>query len=262
MSRNNKANKAIERNSIISSFQVAVGGFFSFIFGMTAISCIINLGGTVELNAAIVIFILFALFLYMLICGIRRKRLAGRYNSYINLLDQGQAHSIDQLAGILNAKPHVVKSNLERMINKKFLGFAYIDNETNSIVNTRGYWGHPQYSNMKPEEVQPKTTQVHTSTSQRTTFNGKVVSQDDPAVKEILENVQDIVNKAMSNQTDFGNEFEKVGNFFESMSSTAPQPQTQEKQQKVVKCEGCGAKNTIVTGEAAICKYCGNGLES
>jgi hypothetical protein len=73
--------------------------------------------------------------------------------------------------------------------------------------------------------------------------------------------MQNIMKQAMSNPADLDHEVDEVSNIFESMASSAPQPQTGVKQQRVVECECCGAKNTIAAGEAAICKYCGNGLE-
>jgi hypothetical protein len=69
--------------------------------------------------------------------------------------------------------------------------------------------------------------------------------------------MQNIMKQAMSNPADLDHEVDEVSNIFESMASSAPQPQTGVKQQRVVECECCGAKNTIAAGEAAYANIAG-----
>jgi hypothetical protein len=257
MFKNIQTEKAVSTNRKISSWQLALGGLIGINIGFLMITGIILAFDKVYFPWSIVFMtsVIFTVSVYMVICGIRRRIFDRQYNRYIEVLNERSAHSIDQLALMLEAPAAVVRKNLEKMIKKKFIVYAFIDDETNTI-NRRTMQPIPELSS----SLNKKTiSHTQTSTRQRAMINGKEVSSDDPAVKEIFENVENIMKQVMSNPTNFYHEMNEVSNIA-SMTSSASQPQTREKQQKVVKCAGCGAKNTIIVGEAKFCKYCGNSL--
>lgn len=109
------------------------------------------------------------------------------------------------------------------------------------------------------------------------TRNGKVLSPDDPGVKETIANIQNKFGKylgndffqnilndtvdgdLMDNQEDIeelSDMEEEHHGFVGAFSSHA-----QQKSPSVVKCINCGANNIITAGSQAVCEYCGSGLE-
>lgn len=107
--------------------------------------------------------------------------------------------------------------------------------------------------------------------------NGKVVSSDDPYVKEELEKMQkkfgkylgnDYMEKMMQGTEDVTDseelqedltdlaDMEGFENFAGAFFSSEQPAQT-----KIVECKNCGANNTITLRKNAICEYCGTGLE-
>ncbi len=130
MFKNGESERLVERNHKISSKQLKVGGILSIIW-LVFLSAFVS--EKESLDMIIGLGIVFLLSLYTFICGVRRRILDKRYNTYIEVLQEGSTHSIDQLAVMLGAPAPVVRKNLERMIKKKFLAHAYIDDETNTI---------------------------------------------------------------------------------------------------------------------------------
>lgn len=139
MFQNKKSKNAVTASQLIGIFQTAVGSFLTFIFGITTFAIFVDLLSadvTTEADGAIVIIILFILFVYLLISGIRRLKFINTYNYYIQVLSQRPTHSIDELSIIFKSPVHIVRNNLQKMIRKRFLYSAYIDNRTNSIIYT------------------------------------------------------------------------------------------------------------------------------
>jgi len=142
MFQDKKSERAILINNTIGSIQIVIGGFCSFVFGITfmvSVGYMFDYIRAISGDVVIFIFIILVIFLFMLICGIRRIRLAGKCSSYILLLNQRKSNSIDQIAAVLNKPVAKVRSDLERMIRKGFIVSAYIDNNTNCLNSTQIY---------------------------------------------------------------------------------------------------------------------------
>jgi DNA-directed RNA polymerase subunit RPC12/RpoP len=139
MLQDSQSQKAVSRSFNYGTFQIVLGGFLTFVFGITFLSCIadlLTLDSTMDVWTFMIIMIILGLSVYLLICGILRLRLIKLHRNYMQLLSQGPCHSIDQLASILKSPVHIVKSNLIMMMNKKYLTAAYIDENTNSLIIT------------------------------------------------------------------------------------------------------------------------------
>ncbi|MDF2512593.1 MAG: hypothetical protein K0S04_2459 [Herbinix sp.] len=201
--------KLLKKNRRKSSRQIKVGGALSILFGFMDLGFLINYDPMIR-GTLICFLIIFCLSLYTLISGIRSKILGGKFETYIELLNERETHSIDQLALMLNEPAPLVRKNLEKLIKKKLIAFAYIDDETNTI-------------------------------SRRTSEPQRYVEHD----ATILKNAQHMVDEHQL--------------FEENLTSVSKEPR-KEKEQKVLICESCGAKNTIVVGDVTSCQYCGNGL--
>lgn len=160
MFQDKKSLRAITNSRSVGVIQIAFGSFFGFIFGLTFIACFADMfdpNRTTTVGDMFIIFIIFALFLYMLIRGIQRVSFTKTYKYYIQFLGQGQSHSIDELAVVLKAPVHIVRRNLEKMMKKGFIADAYIDDKTNCINSTRYYQAvqPSSVSNSMPNIVKP-----------------------------------------------------------------------------------------------------------
>ena len=132
MFENEKSERVVEKNHRKSSRQIKVGGALSILFGFIVLGFLVNYDPMIR-GTFIWFLIIFGLSLYTFISGIRRKILDEKYKTYIELLNEREAHSIDQLALMLNEPAPLVRKNLESLMKKKFIAFAYIDDETNTI---------------------------------------------------------------------------------------------------------------------------------
>ena len=132
MFENEKSERVVERNRKISLKQIKVGRTLSILFGLLSWLAILGYDPSVR-GAVIWILIIFCISLYTLICGIRRKIFGRKFETYIEVLNERSTHSIDQLALMLEEPAPVVRKNIEKMMKKKFIAYAYIDDETNTI---------------------------------------------------------------------------------------------------------------------------------
>jgi hypothetical protein len=135
-----RASQRVVYNSrMIGTIQITFGGILSFLFGLASLSCfadLFNPDRSTSFGSFLIIFIVFSISLYILIRGIQRIHFTGIYGYYMRFLYQEPSHSIEQLAGMLHTPAPAVRSNLERMIRKGFLAYAYIDDAANRIVCT------------------------------------------------------------------------------------------------------------------------------
>ena len=151
MFQDRQSQKAVSRSFNFGIIQIMIGGFLSFIFGITFISCFVDLfsqDSTTGVDDFIIITVIFGLSVYLLLRGMRRLKLVKLFRSYIQLLSQAPSHSIDQLANILKSPVHIVRNNLLKMLKKNYIVAAYIDDNTNSLMSTSVY--HSAISVSKP----------------------------------------------------------------------------------------------------------------
>ncbi|MDF2941307.1 MAG: hypothetical protein K0S01_165 [Herbinix sp.] len=148
MFQDRQSQKAVSRSFNYGIFQIMVGGFFSFIFGLTFFAQLNLLirGTTSDVGSFFVLMVLAGLSVYLLLCGMRRLKLIRLYRNYIQLLSQAPSHSIDQLAYILKSPVQMVRFNLIQMIKKRYLAAAYIDTDSNRLVSS----GYGQNTNAIP----------------------------------------------------------------------------------------------------------------
>jgi ribosomal protein S27E len=142
MFQDGKSRRAVRRNYVICVLQMTVGGFWSFIFGLTSLSFIINMfkhNSAVTLDMTLIILAIFAALAYLTVRGFKRKKIDTIYYYYLPLLARSNAHSIDDLAAALKKSADEVKSDLEILLKKGFLASAYIDYNTNYIIHIQNY---------------------------------------------------------------------------------------------------------------------------
>ncbi|MCR5808307.1 MAG: hypothetical protein K6G56_01955 [Clostridiales bacterium] len=90
-----------------------------------------NIAGEMDTKLLIAGGVLGALMIYM---GIRTKMTVSKFKEYSGYLSEDPTGSIDKLASKCGEPVEKVKSNLERMILRRYFINAHIDEETNSIV--------------------------------------------------------------------------------------------------------------------------------
>lgn len=223
MFKSEKSERAVQRNRRISTWQLWVGGIFGFLSGV-----VISYDAIVEPS----FYIMFAISLYMVIAGIRRRRWNGLFHTYIEVLNERPTHSIEQLALMLNKPASAVHDNLELLIKKKFISYALIDKQTNTISRITSEPQQTLQNNNRTVQNSSRTIQT-TRTVQTSNIDAK----------------------------DFQEEWNKmVKTIFSTVDQEIKQEKEKEKEQKVIICSSCGAKSTVGAGMVSKCQYCGNGL--
>jgi hypothetical protein len=163
MFQDKKSQRRITISHAIGIVQIINGGFLLFVFGLTFISCTIDIilpNSTTETDVYIVIAVIAGLSAILFVNGLNRSKLVKLTKQYMFFLSQGPSHSIDHLAAIIKSPVHIVRNNLTRMIKKGFLFSAYIDNNTNHI-NCSAYMQRPQPIQMTvPNQVPPMQMSV------------------------------------------------------------------------------------------------------
>lgn len=110
--------------------------------------------------------------------------------------------------------------------------------------------------------------------------NGKVVSSDDPDVKEAMENMEKTFGQVFGkgNFVNANSDPDDIAEFVENrlrmagISNTGNMSRLENSftssnqpaigcEQRIVICKGCGAKNTLTSDGNNICEYCGSGLD-
>lgn len=262
MFQNTKANRRVYFNNVIGSLQIIIGGFCSFVFGLTLIGCFNTMFGskkTTEIGATSIILIIFILSVYILNRGLKRRRLNRIYCTYTQQLMQNSAFSIDQLALVLRMPLNSVRKDLETMVKKGFI----------DSVNQydKNYNQHSQnYRAEKPSA---------TFRTQTVSVNGKVVSESNPEVEAMMDNMQGKFGKIFGegNTINVNSDPEDIAKFVENTLRMAGISETGEvtelegsspsfeSQPRVFECKSCGARNMVVPEADAVCEYCGSGLE-
>lgn len=140
MFQDNSSKKNVSDSQTISVLEITIGGFFTTIFGLTFLGCIIDIlssDRTTKTGEFVGVMIVLATSLFFLICGIDRSSLIRKYRRYIPLLYQRPSHSIDQLAEMLEASVSTVRSDLMSLIERHYIADAYIDDKSNRIICTQ-----------------------------------------------------------------------------------------------------------------------------
>lgn len=139
-------NRKVYNNNVIGLIQIAIGGFCSFVFGLTLIGCVMDMLGpenTTGIGATSIILIIFLLFVKMLKRGLQRKRLTRVYYTCAQHRRQNPTFSVEQLALVLRRPLDSVKKDLDSIVQ---MGFTdYVDK------NNKDYNQHSQnYRTEKP----------------------------------------------------------------------------------------------------------------
>ncbi|MBH1940423.1 hypothetical protein I5677_05865 [Mobilitalea sibirica] len=131
------------KNKVIVSFiygvlQIVSGGVSFFIFGLTFLDVIwsIIMGTYTEEAITVIVHFVFAGgSLVILMHGIRRVRLITLCKHYMRLLSVTPSASIEQLAELLVCPVPVVRSNIIKMIQKRYISSVCFDVKTNSLID-------------------------------------------------------------------------------------------------------------------------------
>ena len=109
-----------------------VAAILAIVMGVVLLITIpINLAAEKNVKMAVLAGVLGVLLICM---GIRTKLTLAKYNEYMKYLAEDPSGSIENLASKTGEPVEKVKENLQRLIDKRFLVGAHIDEETNSIV--------------------------------------------------------------------------------------------------------------------------------
>lgn len=141
---NTKSQWHVGLYTTIGSFMLVVGGFFTFILGVTSIACIYNIikkTDVVEAGPYSLIFLGTMISMIAFIYGKRCNGFIKTYKSYVFILSQDSDYSLNNISFKLDTPTPVVIYNLKRMLKYKFFTDAYI-NEKNNILVFNGYNNH------------------------------------------------------------------------------------------------------------------------
>ena len=109
-----------------------VAAILAIVIGVVLLITIpINLAADKNVKMAVIAGVLGALLIYM---GIRTKMTVKKYKEYAAYLAEDPTGSIEKLAAKTGESVDEVRDNLQRMIERRYLIGARIDEEKNSIV--------------------------------------------------------------------------------------------------------------------------------
>jgi len=132
-------NTAIVLNTIISIIQMALGGFWLFIF------CVALLGNMLDVETSLdaISIMYFAIFIslsaFTLHCGIKRVKKYKALKNYINVIGNVASISIADVAQSVQVSETQVVNEFEWLIKKNFLVDAYINHKDKKIVFKEAY---------------------------------------------------------------------------------------------------------------------------
>ena len=132
-------NRTTVINTIISVIQIAVGGFWLFIFGIALLGNMLDAETSLD-AASIVLFIIFiSLSAYTLYCGIKRAKMSRVLKNYINVIGNVASVSIENVAQSVQVSESQIISDFEWLIKKNFFVDAYIDYKEKKIIFKEAY---------------------------------------------------------------------------------------------------------------------------
>lgn len=132
-------NKSIVLNIIISIIQIALGGFWLFIFGVAFIGNLLDAENTLEATSVMLFIIFISLSAYTFYCGIKRTKMNKTLKNYVNVIGNVESISIEDLAKSVLVSESQVVSEFEWLIKKSILTDAYIDHNDKKIVFKEAY---------------------------------------------------------------------------------------------------------------------------
>lgn len=115
-------------------------GIISSILGytLTTLFVLVLLTGSSKTKSTTIVFIiLLALSVYLIIFGIKTKKVIKRFRKYVNIISMENETSIENIATACSESTDFVTKNLQEMINRKFFTSAYIDKNANRIILER-----------------------------------------------------------------------------------------------------------------------------
>lgn len=129
----NKSKVSLVTYQIVEKIQLIIGIFILFVFGVCTIVAIAD--PTYGEDGFLLACIIFdAIGILLVFLAHRRKKLVKAFKVYVTRLSVDATGSIENLASVMNTSQDVVKTNLKKMINKKFFVNAYMDESSNRIV--------------------------------------------------------------------------------------------------------------------------------
>ena len=128
----NRSKAAIVVSQIIEKIQIIIGGSWAFMMIIGILGTVF--GPNADAPTVIVCLALALLGVWMVWCGIRRKKMRLEFRKYIVELSNDPTGTIDNLAAATGKSVDVVKKNLQFMIQKGYFASAYIDERQNKLV--------------------------------------------------------------------------------------------------------------------------------
>lgn len=133
----NQNKRAIALNNIMGIIQIIAGSFFSILFGLPSLVDIFSDVAVFDNGIALIVTsIITILSCYLVICGLKKRKLLNLFKDYILRLSTDPTQSVDKLAASTGTPIELVKSNLNQMIKSGYFPNAYIDESTNCITTT------------------------------------------------------------------------------------------------------------------------------
>lgn len=122
------------KGRVSSTLQIIIGSFISILFGLPALFGGQELRREADPGVYSSIVLLFGLGLFLLIMGIRRKRLIKLYHLYSARLSVDPLGSLELLAGSLGTSVDLVRTNLLRLLKKGYFPGAFLDSTGKRLV--------------------------------------------------------------------------------------------------------------------------------
>lgn len=104
--------------------------------------------GITSIRESLAIYIVFVLILMSLgtifiIFGSKIKKMIRRFKTYVSLISIKRLTSLDLIANATNLSVNFVRTDLQKMIDKKYFKDAYIDRDTNEIIIAHDFPAQP-----------------------------------------------------------------------------------------------------------------------
>ncbi|MDE7205808.1 MAG: hypothetical protein K2N90_01355 [Lachnospiraceae bacterium] len=128
----NKTKVAIVVSQFIETIQSICGWILTALMVLTLTVCAVE--GELEVSTTIISIIVLGIGVYLIIVSKKRKRLRLSYKKYVAALSVDPTGSIQSLAATVGVSADVCRTDLQKMINKKFFDNAFIDKINDRFV--------------------------------------------------------------------------------------------------------------------------------
>ena len=132
----NNSKVAIAVSKTLSFVQMFIGIVILFVFGVCTIMELTDTEAWAQTGISFFIFCLVcdALGIWLIILSRKKSKLIKEFKKYVAVVSSEPTGYIPDIAASLGVSEEVVKSNFEKMIQKKYFANAFIDLNSNCIV--------------------------------------------------------------------------------------------------------------------------------